>query len=94
MVLDVSGTSDDSLASTDESVVAVEVMEATDVAVSMVVADSIDETKDVSVGAYEVTEIGLQGLAATKSTANRPKATRKRRTERITRKIMIKSDSS
>lgn len=54
MVLDVSRTIDDSLVSADESVVAVEVAEATDVAVSMVVADSIDETNDVSVGASGV----------------------------------------
>lgn len=89
-VVTVSRVTEESVVSTDESVAGAEVAAVTNVVVAIAVADSIDEASDVSVETTEVAadvavKIGLQGLAATCSTANRPKATRKRLTERIMR---------
>jgi hypothetical protein len=53
-VVDVSRVIDESIVSTDESVAAVEVTEVTDVVVSIVIPDSIDETNNVSADTSEV----------------------------------------
>lgn len=53
-VVNVSRVTEESVVSADESVAAAEVTEATDVVVAIVVANSIDETWDVSVDTTEV----------------------------------------